>query len=66
METLKDELRSYDTTTATIRFAADKPLSEALVQTLVKRASRKRGETEGLWTTPARCFSAEHRLARDR
>jgi len=36
MEALKDELKPYDTTTATIRFPAGKPLPEALVTRLVK------------------------------
>lgn len=33
---LKDELRGYDTTTATVRFRPDKPLPTALVKKLVK------------------------------
>jgi uncharacterized protein YdhG (YjbR/CyaY superfamily) len=34
--TYKDQLKSYDTSIGTIRFPADKPLSAALVKTLVK------------------------------
>jgi len=36
VETLKDELRNYDTTKGTIRFSADRPLPPALVRKLVK------------------------------
>ena len=36
MEAHKDELKSYDTAKATIRFPADRPLPGALVKKLVK------------------------------
>ena len=36
MEAHRDELKRYDTATATIRFPADKPLPVALVKKLVK------------------------------
>jgi uncharacterized protein YdhG (YjbR/CyaY superfamily) len=36
MSLFKDELKSYDTATATIRFSADKPLPESLVKKIVK------------------------------
>jgi uncharacterized protein YdhG (YjbR/CyaY superfamily) len=44
----KDELKAYDTTTATIRFAADKPLPAALVKRLVKaRIAENEARTAG-------------------
>lgn len=36
MDAHKDELKEYDTSKATIRFSADKPLPAALVRKLVK------------------------------
>ena len=36
VETLKDELRNYETTKGAIRFPADRPLPPALVRKLVK------------------------------
>lgn len=36
MDAHNDELKQYDTATATIRFSADKPLPAALVRKLVK------------------------------
>lgn len=36
MVALKDELKSYATATATIRFTTDKPLPAALVKKIVK------------------------------
>jgi uncharacterized protein YdhG (YjbR/CyaY superfamily) len=44
VETLKDELKDYDTSKGTIRFPADKPLPHALVRKLVKlRIAKNRG-----------------------
>jgi uncharacterized protein YdhG (YjbR/CyaY superfamily) len=44
VQTLKNELKSYDTSKGTIRFQADKPLSSALVRKLVKlRIAQNRG-----------------------
>lgn len=36
VETLKDELKNYDTSKGTIQFLADEPLPTALVRKLVK------------------------------
>jgi uncharacterized protein YdhG (YjbR/CyaY superfamily) len=43
VKTLKEELRSYDTSKGTIRFSADKPLPSALVRKLVKLRIEERG-----------------------
>ncbi len=44
VQTLKNELKSYDTSKGTIRFQSDKPLSSALVRKLVKlRIAQNRG-----------------------
>jgi uncharacterized protein YdhG (YjbR/CyaY superfamily) len=44
LEALKDEVKSYDTTKGTIRFAPDKLLPRALVRKLVKlRIAKNRG-----------------------
>jgi uncharacterized protein YdhG (YjbR/CyaY superfamily) len=48
MEARKDELRAYDTTTATVRFTADKPLPAELVKDLVKaRIAENEGRAAG-------------------
>jgi uncharacterized protein YdhG (YjbR/CyaY superfamily) len=36
MDMLKEELKLYDKSTATIRFTADKPLPESLVVNIIK------------------------------
>ena len=43
IEVLKDELKGYDTSTGTIRFAAKKPLPSSLVRKLVKLRMAKVG-----------------------
>jgi uncharacterized protein YdhG (YjbR/CyaY superfamily) len=43
LETVKDELKDYDTSKGTIRFRADKPLPPALVRKLVKLRITKIG-----------------------
>jgi uncharacterized protein YdhG (YjbR/CyaY superfamily) len=44
LEALKDEVKGYDTTKGTIRFAPNKPLPRALVRKLVKlRIAKNRG-----------------------
>jgi uncharacterized protein YdhG (YjbR/CyaY superfamily) len=48
MEARKEELKGYDTTTATIRFTPDKPLPAALVKDLVKaRIAENEARTSG-------------------
>jgi uncharacterized protein YdhG (YjbR/CyaY superfamily) len=48
MEARKDELKAYDTTTATIRFTADKPLPAELVKDLVRaRIAENEGREAG-------------------
>ena len=48
MEARKEELKGYDTTTATIRFTPDKPLPAALVKGLVKaRIAENEARTSG-------------------
>jgi uncharacterized protein YdhG (YjbR/CyaY superfamily) len=43
LETVKDELKDYDTSKGTVRFRADKPLPPALVRKLVKLRITKIG-----------------------
>ena len=43
IESLKDELKGYDTSKGTIRFPADKPLPSALVRKLMKLRVAKIG-----------------------
>ena len=43
VKTLKDELKSYDTSKGTIRFSADKPLPSALVRKLVRLRIEEKG-----------------------
>ena len=40
----QDELQNYDTSTGTIRFAANKPLPAALVRKLVKARMAENGD----------------------
>jgi uncharacterized protein YdhG (YjbR/CyaY superfamily) len=46
LASLQDELKGYDTTKGTIRFAPDKPLPRALVRKLVKRRIAKNRGSE--------------------
>ena len=43
VKTLKNELKSYDTSKGTIRFSANKPLPSALVRKLVKLRIEEEG-----------------------
>ena len=47
VEAHKDELKDYDTSKGTIRFAADKPLPVALVKKLVKARIAENKEQQG-------------------
>ena len=46
LESLKDELKGYDTSKGTIRFAPNKPLSRVLVRKLVKLRIAKNRESK--------------------
>ena len=54
MNLFRDELKSYDTATATIRFSADKPLPESLVKKIVKarieeNEAKKKSYQSNMW-----------------
>jgi uncharacterized protein YdhG (YjbR/CyaY superfamily) len=56
METLKDGLKGFDTTAATIHFGPDKPLSRTLVERLVaarieENRSKQTGYSRGKTTS---------------
>jgi uncharacterized protein YdhG (YjbR/CyaY superfamily) len=48
MNMFKEELKSYDTATATIRFSADKPLPELLVKKIVKARIEENEDKENI------------------
>ena len=55
MEAYADQLVSYDTAKATIRFSAGKPLPDALVRKLVKANRGEREKRQQVRRSEVRC-----------